>query len=103
MTITLRQSQLASFTRTYHEARAIYLDLDSDYGHAPMNPVVRLEDRGDIEGVVWRIDSDLHSAEDTLLECPLDVFDGFFCEVYEDDDYNPSLEDMRDFADMLDN
>jgi hypothetical protein len=101
MSLAITEEHLASFRDVYHESRQIYLDIDDSAEHAPMNPVVRLEDRGEVEGIVWRLTSDLYSAEDTLLECPLEGFHDFFYEVYHDADYVPSLDDMRSFFETL--
>ena len=100
LTHGVTEEHLASFRALYREARGIYLNADGEANHAPHDPVVRLDDRGDNGGVTWRLTSGINSAEDTLLECPLAGFDDAFECVY-GTDYTPTLEDMRAFTETL--
>ena len=100
----LNSEHLESFIDVYKEAKEIYNDEESAK-HAPINPVVRFENRGSLaytdDGFCWLIDSGLHSNEDTVWMCDLDDFINFFFQVGEDDWSEPTFDDMEDFVKMM--
>ena len=84
-----------NFSEIYHDAKAYYTGNDENIDSRPMDPVVRYVGNG-----MWYLESGLNSEENTIAECPLDTFDSFFYETYQDD-YEPTEDDEQEFLKMI--
>lgn len=93
----LNESHVDSFQKVYREAKELY----GDQAHSPHDPVIAFEDREQYGGLMWRLQSRLHCDEGTLACCDLDAFHEFFWSSYSDPAYQPDVEDMKDFAEVL--